>query len=887
MGKHKKKKKTKKLGLSDKIQHAKKDASKTNPFEIHFNRRKHNVLGQKSKNDRGLPGVSRANALKKRKQTLLVEYKRFGRTNKFTDKRLGEYNPNLSEEDKLMRRFAMERKRHHEKSALFKLDEGEDLTHYGQTLSSLEKFEKSDESDDEVADGKLGEEYTAKAHFGGGTQAEEEPLGNAAKSRKELLDELIAMTKKRKYDLQSEKDSAHEMTEKLDEQLKGVVGLLSLSKKGSEEKQEKKSDVDDFDVIVRQLQFEIKGNPTDRLKTPEEIAKEEKEKLEKLEADRIRRMKGVTLEEMEQKQPHISADDLTDSFVPKKSNKIMLTYKDGVLINQILKKTKLSKRVRFQDEEDISNDDDKSREEESKNSEEKHAELDSDTSETNEQGNTEEENDDSDNIHEEDDSDENMDEDDDESDHFSDIESEEELQDDGKIPSAQQSVVDCRKVEKTIEEAKSELPYTFSAPETYEEFVSLISSHSIDNIVMIVERIRKCTHPSLAAGNKKKLLALFTIILRYCCNTESHACLSSHMLLVDRLVSHLHELAQVNPTEACQVMQNMIAEQQKQLEGPARSQSKCPTIGTLILLRIVPVLYPASDFQHPIITPALLYMAQALTLNIYVTPKAVLTGLFVCSLFLKYVSVSKRFVPEVLNFLHGTLFYAADKKGEIFEVFPPFKPVGENINLLLKAEHDSDGDVTKISVADCACVSSDPFSERQKTKVMYFCLNLLNSFCILYEKQPVFQEAFAPCLKISLKVPWHHYPDVVNQLKNKFIERIEQKSEATRLFLSLAPSKPEPLKLYEPLIEENFDGRKKRKGTKEQNEHQRLLHKLKREKKGAMREVRKDAQFLARERIKEQIEKDQERQANVKRLYAMLSNQEGDYKALLRKKRKA
>lgn len=36
-------------------------------------------------------------------------------------------------------------------------------------------------------------------------------------------------------------------------------------------------------MLFRELAFEMKGKATDRLKTPEEIAKEEKERLEQLE----------------------------------------------------------------------------------------------------------------------------------------------------------------------------------------------------------------------------------------------------------------------------------------------------------------------------------------------------------------------------------------------------------------------------------------------------------------------------------------------------------------------------------------------------------------------------------------------------------------------------
>ncbi len=45
----------------------------------------------------------------KRKKTLLVEYKNQFKTNKFTDKRLGENDQNLSLEDKMFKRFVVER----------------------------------------------------------------------------------------------------------------------------------------------------------------------------------------------------------------------------------------------------------------------------------------------------------------------------------------------------------------------------------------------------------------------------------------------------------------------------------------------------------------------------------------------------------------------------------------------------------------------------------------------------------------------------------------------------------------------------------------------------------------------------------------------------------
>lgn len=47
---------------------------------------------------------------------------------------------------------------------------------------------------------------------------------------------------------------------------------------------------DDFNMLFRELAFEMKGRATDRLKTPEEIAKEQKERLEQLEVPSIREL---------------------------------------------------------------------------------------------------------------------------------------------------------------------------------------------------------------------------------------------------------------------------------------------------------------------------------------------------------------------------------------------------------------------------------------------------------------------------------------------------------------------------------------------------------------------------------------------------------------------
>ena len=59
--------KSKKKNQSAKVRAKKHNpVQKVNPFEVQYNKRKHNVLGQKvAKNEKGMPLVSRSKAIKK------------------------------------------------------------------------------------------------------------------------------------------------------------------------------------------------------------------------------------------------------------------------------------------------------------------------------------------------------------------------------------------------------------------------------------------------------------------------------------------------------------------------------------------------------------------------------------------------------------------------------------------------------------------------------------------------------------------------------------------------------------------------------------------------------------------------------------------------------
>lgn len=128
-------KKGKKRNQSDSL-YAKKTkviAKKVNPFELHRNREKFDVLNRKQTHSQGKPLISRQLALDKRKQTLGVEYKLKNKSNVFKDQR----KANFVKEPK---------------QSIYNLNESEILTHRGQTLAEIERFDDVVPEEDEMSD---------------------------------------------------------------------------------------------------------------------------------------------------------------------------------------------------------------------------------------------------------------------------------------------------------------------------------------------------------------------------------------------------------------------------------------------------------------------------------------------------------------------------------------------------------------------------------------------------------------------------------------------------------------------------------------------------------------------------------------------------------------
>lgn len=756
--------KNKKRNLADNV-HKKVPKKTMNPFEVHINKEKMRVIGKKEKNDRGLPGVSRAKALKKRKHTLLQEYKVQNKTNKFVDKRIGEKNHTMVDEDKVMARFTAVRVKQHNRKSIFNLADDEVLTHKGQTLSEIEKFDdpRSDDDDDEETSGKLESNFVEDAHFGGGILKK---AGEGYKTHRELIDQLIAESKKRKAEQQKTKEVTLELTEKLDTEWKDLLPLVNRSKPKVEDQTEAK--VDDYDKVMRELRFEARGTVSDRLKTEDEVAREEKEKLEQLEQERLERMKGI-VDETKPKTNHRSADDLDENFVYDSDPEYMLSYnKEGesnVEVEAEINGRNIKDKNEDESEEENENDEESAEDEEDSESEDNLSDLKEDDSESEE-------------------------------------EMGEEIVEEPKIDKIENNTEtikeDLLKRKEIMEKARQELPYTFTLPDSYESLQKLFENRTSAHQSVILERMIKCNHPSLAVTNKENLSLLFAYILQYLNDLSSETdSIKTIFDVFNAITPQIYELAQLNPENAHKSMVELIKEKQNEF----RKRSKFyPGLEILIFFKLISVLFTTSDYRHQVVTPCFVFMEQMLTKCKVKTKRDISYGLFVTTLVLEYVSLSKRYLPAAVNFLAGLLHMCIPKSGvKLVKVIPPFKSISNHLVLLDNCTNLKDN--LKMNCTDLE--NSDELNNEFKVRVFNTTLNLLNEFVELYKELSSCVEVFEHVFKYLELIPTENYPEIVRNNHEKLVDTLKDlKTNRKLIYVRMAEKKPKALRLYEPKIVE-------------------------------------------------------------------------------------
>ncbi|KAK2759092.1 nucleolar complex protein 14 [Arachnomyces sp. PD_36] len=816
------------------------------------------------------PGVTKGLGEERRRETLLKEIHRRNRVGGILDRRFGENDPTMTPEERAAERFARESQKKFKKESMFNLEEDDDeeefqFTHLGQSLSfdqddDLVGSDEENYSDNEqVRKRKRMAEDDDMGGMAGESedeQEQEEGQPERKKSKNEVMKELIAKSKFHKYERQKAREDDDDLRAELDKGLPDIFQMMQAPKKPIEPAPQPREDPtasmnpdrlallngegrkkpDEYDQRLKQMTYDKRSMPMDRTKTEEEKAEEEAGRLRALERERLRRMQGDQDQGSDEEGDKEAADSEEDSELDDAK-----AFGLGQTVNERPSQSEMG----VEDEDDFIIDDDLVESD-------SEAELSIDDSDAS---------------------------------HSADEESEDEddefingltLPVDPHTNAPSTAAGDA----KAADTSKDGMAYTYPCPENHEQFLETIADVPIENLPTVVQRIRALHHPRLNSDNKSKLGVFSKVLIEhvaYLANKPERP----PFAVIENLLRHIHSLAKTHPTDVASAFRNHLTDM-----SDNRPLKLLP--GDLVALTGIATIFPTSDHFHAVVTPAILSISRYLGQSTIHSLADLGAGAYACSLCLQYQSLSKRYIPESMNYVLNALSQLSPTESKKPLGFFPTRNPTQSLRLKgsKSAKKPQFWDLFERKDS-----SMDP--EELKVSLVQTFTSLLSAAADLWAAKSAFYEIFEPALNIlrhlkkscSKKLPTT-VQDQIQSTSDK-IQRLLEQATITRRPLLLHNHKPLAIKTSIPKFEESFNPDKHYDPDRERAELNKLKAEHKRERKGAVRELRKDANFIARESLREKKEKDAAYEKKYKRLIAEIQGEEGKEANAYERERKA
>ncbi|KAI9770273.1 MAG: nucleolar complex protein 14 [Geoglossum simile] len=825
-------------------------------FEVTTNKTLSNRVGKGLK---GRPGVSKSVGEENRRKTLLLEMQRRKKVGGIMDRRFGENDATMAPEEKMLERFTKEKQKRYRNGAVFDLEEEEEegqLTHFGQSLSFdsekvVDDFEDNDlEGSIESSTGAHNERKQKRKRYSDtevsiGENGSELPERKKLKS--EVMKEVIAKSKLHKYQRQQAKDDDEELREDLDRELPNLLGLL----RGGDLPPptipgQKSTETDDgnmnparaammngmdktqadtqYDLRLREMVLDRRSKPTERTKTEEEKAEEEARRLQELEERRLRRMRG---EVGDSEEPEATGLDGTGGGDNEVEN-----FGLGLGIPGQMQR----KEFNAEDEDDFIIDDDL---------------VAGDSDASSESG-------DEMSVLSEDDEDRDF------------LDS---LAPDHRATGLGSTLTSAKTTSPKLAPCAT-IAYTFPCPQTHGELLQIVKDVALQDLPTVVRRVRTLHHPKLHKDNKEKLgrfSATLVEHLAYLADQPNHP----SFLVVENLIRHVHSLSKSYPEEIARAFRS-------HLQSLHENRPLAPTAADLIILTAIGSIFPTSDHFHNVVTPAILSIARYLGQSPPTSLSGLATGTYLVTLCLQYQRLSKRYIPEVVNYVLNALCILMPTPPDVMPGnFPKHEPASS-----LRLQSGVVGDVRLLQFWDILPqdLSIDEQSQLKATLIEAH-ITLTDSAAELWAGKPAFYEVFEPALK-ALQLflrkecgKWLPLSTKQKTLKtSEKLRRLLKQAQLSRRPLTLHYHRPLAIRTSIPKFEESYNPDRHYDPDRERAEVSKLRAEYKRERKGAMRELRKDANFIARESLKEKKERDREYERKYKRLVAEIQGEEGHEK---------
>lgn len=641
----------------------------------------------------------------------------------------------MTPEERALERFVKEKQRGNRKGALFDLEDAEEdgqLTHFGQSLSldprnPLDDFK---EAGIEVSNGESpdvdGERPSKRQKTSDSSEEEVSEAGEGRqterpKTKKEVMNEIIAKSKLYKYERQQAKEDDDDLRAELDKGLPDVYALLRATPRQAVQAQKPKasnvimnpdraallngkdrSQADrEYDERLRQMVFDQRSKPTERTMTEEEKVEKEAQRLKELEERRLQRMRGEQDSNDEEATGEMQELHSDEDLDESQDNTFGLgSGLGGQLEAQVLG---------VEDEDEFVIEDDLIANE-----------SDVELSESNSREDSEKE---------------TIGDDEDDAEFVGGLLSKDDVGRAGLVSSASK---DGKSI---FDTAGSDLAYTYACPQSHEELLHITTTIRLDHLPIVVQRIRALYHPKLHKDNKTKL-GKFSVVLVDHVSFLANQAAGPPFGLLETLIRHIHSLAKTFPEEIGRAFRS-------HLKSLHEDRPTAPTPGDMILLTAIASIFPTSDHFHQVVTPATLCITRYLSQKIPQSLSDLATGTFQGSLCLQYQRISKRYIPELVNYTLNTLLTLAPVKGNhLTGSFPYHAPVS-SLRIEDQAKRtESAGRQLKFSDIISVNQTSNSHNEELKQALINTHLKLVTAMADLWADKSAFCEVFDPIVKV-------------------------------------------------------------------------------------------------------------------------------------------
>lgn len=347
-----------------------------------------------------------------------------------------------------------------------------------------------------------------------------------------------------------------------------------------------------------------------------------------------------------------------------------------------------------------------------------------------------------------------------------------------------------------------------------------------------------------------------------------------------------------------------------------RKQSCWPSVGQLLLFKLLGHLFSVTDYRHSIVGPAVLFLSKCLVQCPVVTAKDAASGLFCCCCLLDYLEGSKRLIPEILSFLWTFISLFAPNLEQIalnnalylqrnFQL-SAWARLREILGSLAETETDTDTDRAEYSISWSqfsdrgAAVGADAKETIDSTTARSFLavsLKLVSTIIDKYSDLDVFPELLQPLQVTLCHIQPHVEPSLNTEIQQQIASTLERLStlsttfRQTRNCLQWRTKKIEQIETKNPRFEldykfkKDIGGSSSSRSSKEGDKVKlkQLTRQYKREHKAAMRELRRDSDFLEQVKHTERLATHQRQKDERHKNFAWMEEQQATINLQVRK----